>query len=432
MPAQAVRSAETTRRVSLILMMIVSLLSNGAPLEARVEIKPGFNMLSPDQDIELGKEAAKDVEKQYPIVNDGPLNDYISRLGQKLARFAPGQKFPYNFHVVQNKDLNAFALPGGPVYIHSAIIAAAENESQLAGVMAHEISHVALRHSTNQASKQMLATAPLAILGGIFGSGSTAGQLAQLGIAFGANSAFLKFSRDAERQADELGAQILYDAGYEPSQMAKFFSLLEKEYGSGGSEFFASHPNPGNRQEDVTKLIPRLGPARNYSEDNTEFERMRRRALDLADQQPQPAKRPAPQPGNTSSIVPPEGIIQSGNMPAVAYGALLSTFEPYQQSGRNPTLAQATDQLIRELQRSNPNLRVTSQGRSFRHSSGQSMYSVMASGESPLKGEVETNWIVTSFRPEGLWYVVFIAPQRDFQSFQPTFQKMLDVVRFPR
>jgi hypothetical protein len=452
------------------IFLVCLLLFSATPLPARVEIKPGFNTFTPAQDVELGQEAAKEIEKEYPIVSDSQLNDYISRLGQRLAGHAPCEKFPYNFHVVQNKDLNAFALPGGPIYIHTAIITAAENEAQLAGVLAHEISHVALRHSTNQASKAMLARAPLSILGGLFGSGSLGGTLTQLGIAFGVNSAFLKFSRDAERQADRQGAQILYDAGYDPREMAKFFETMERTYGSGGAEFFASHPNPGNRQQDVSRLVPELGPSRTYSADNAEFEQMRRRAANLADVQPgssssggtvaaaAPRRPDLPSsrihdldagwvrigyPENwqvfgegTSSLtlVPPEGIVQVGSnsMPAVAYGAIVSTFEPYAESGRRPTLQAATDQLIRELQRSNPNLRTTSRARSFRHSSGQDVLSVMASGDSPLAGESEVNWIVTSFRPDGLWYVVFIAPQSDFQKWQPAFQRMLNSVRFPR
>ena len=454
------------RRIFLVFLMFCTTV----PLQARIEIKPGFNTFTPAQDIELGQEAAQEVEKEYPLVNDRQLNDYISRLGQRLASHAPGERFPYNFHVVQNKDLNAFALPGGPIYIHTAIITAAENESQLAGVLAHEISHVALRHSTNQASKSMLARAPLAILGGLLGSGSLGGTLAQLGIAFGINSAFLKFSRDAERQADQQGAQILYDAGYDPREMARFFETLEKEYGGGGAEFFASHPNPGNRQQDVSRLIPELGPTRSFSVDSSQFEQMRRRALNLADAQPatRPGSRPSTRteptrPGlpsarlrnldanwvrlgfpenwevygegtSTLTLVPPEGIVQAGPnaMPAVAYGALLSTFEPYSEPGRRLTLQAATDQLIRELLRSNPNLRTTSRARTFRHSSGQQMLSVMATGDSPLAGESEVNWIVSSFRPEGLWYVVFIAPQSDFQAWQPSFQRMLNSVRFPR
>src|SRR3972149_786311 len=368
----------TLSRAVLVCLLLVPLIGTSSPLEARIEIKPGFNTFTPAQDIELGKEAAKDVEKEYPLVNDAQLNAYISRLGQELARHAPGQRFPYNFHVVQNKDLNAFALPGGPVYIHTAITTPAKNESQLAGVLAHEISHVALRHSTNQASKAMLARAPLSILGGVLGSGSLAGTLAQLGIAFGVNSAFLKFSRDAERQADEQGAQILYDAGYDPRQMAQFFETLEKEYGRGGSEFFASHPNPGNRRQDIAQLIPKLGPVRDYTVDNSEFEQIRRRAQNLRDTQPgtrpggatgrtQPTRPGQPSnrmrnldagrvrtgyPDNwqvygeetsTLTLVPPEGIVQAGpaSMPAVAYGALVSTFEPYAPSGRQPPLSVA-------------------------------------------------------------------------------------------
>jgi hypothetical protein len=288
-----------------------------------------------------------------------------------------------------------------------------------------------------------------------------------LGVAFGLNSVFLKYSRDAERQADRQGAQILYDAGYDPRQMASFFETLEKEGGGrGGSEFFASHPNPGNRQRDVQQLIPQLGPGRQYTANNSEFEAMRRRAAALPDARPgnrsgnnASNRRPA-QPsrqfrnldaawfrvaypdnwqvyGEGSSaitIVPPEGIVQSGANapPAVAYGALVSIFEPYQESGRRLTIENATDQLVRELQRSNPNLRVSGRGRKYRHASGQEMLSIMASGSSPLPGENEVNRIVTTFRPDGLWYVVFIAPQSDYGSWEPAFEQMLGSVRFPR
>jgi predicted Zn-dependent protease len=441
------------------------LLLAGTSLHARVTIKPGFNSFTPDQDIELGREASKEIEKEITLVTDAQLNDYVSRLGQKLARYAPGHKYPYSFKVVQNKDLNAFALPGGPIYVHTGILLAATNEAQLAGVLGHEISHVAIRHSTNQASKQMLARAPLAILGGLLGSGSLGGQLAQLGIAFGINSVFLKYSRDAERQADQQGAQILYDAGYDPRQMAVFFETLEKEAGSrGGTEFFSSHPNPGNRQRDVAQLVPSLGPARTYASDNSEFERMKARAQGLRDVQPPPrGSSGRTQPGapsrrfqtfdaewfrigypdnwqvygqgsSTITLVPPEGVVQAGenDLPAVAYGALISVFEPYREAGRRLTLSAATDQLIRELQRSNPNLRVTNRARTFRHASGQEVLSLAAAGESPVPGETEVNWLVTTFRPEGLWYVVFIAPQSSYSAWEPAFQQMLESLRFPR
>lgn len=436
-----------------------------SPLHARIEHKPGFNTFSTQQDIELGRQAAQEIEQELALVTDPQLSEYVNRLGQNLSRLAPGYDYPYVFKLVNAKEINAFALPGGPIYIHTGIIAAATSEAQLAGVLAHEISHVALRHSTNQASKAMLAQAPLAILGGILsGGGGLLGQLAQLGIAFGANSAFLKFSRSAESQADEQGAQMLYDAGYDPRAMAQFFETIEAESGGGGIEFLSSHPNPGNRQDNILELLPRLGPSKSYTSDNSEFQQMKRRVANLA-----PAdrtNRPAVSSGRTQpdvpsrrfrelstewvrlghpdnwevfgrgtstlTVVPPEGIVQSeGSLPAIAYGVLISVYEPVRQPGRRLRIGNATEQLIRDLQQSNPNLRVTRQGRGPRID-GQQTYSVLARGQSPAGNQAELNWVVTSFRPEGLWYVVFIAPERSWDVYEPTFRQMLDTVRFPQ
>lgn len=463
--------AAPVRRRRLWLLTAIAALAAILPgavlLYARVNHKPGYNSFSPDQDIELGREAAKDAEKELTLVNDAQLNDYVNRLGQRLAGYAPGNRFPYTFKLVNSKELNAFALPGGPVYIHTAIISAAANEAQLAGVMAHEISHVALRHSTNQASKAMLAQAPLAILGGVFSGGL--GQLAQLGIGFGLQSTFLKFSRSAEKQADEQGAQILYDAGYDPKSMADFFAVLERETGRGGSEFFASHPNPGNRQKDVAQLIPSLGPARQFVTDSPEFAAMKARVSGIAaapDRRPATANQPSTQSGtgrpplpsqrlktlntewfgiqypdnwqvygeNTSTVtlVPPQGVVAVGQSSALAYGALISIFEATPEAGRRLTLDAATGQLVRDLQRSNADLRVVGRPRTFKGPGGAEMMAVNASGRSPLQGQNESNLIITTFRPEGLWYMVFIAPEADYRNWDPSFQQMLNSLRFPR
>ena len=145
------------------------------------------------------------------------MDNYLNNLGHRLSAHAPGYKFPYQFKVVNDRAINAFALPGGHVYINRGVIEAADNEAQLAGVMAHEISHVALRHGTNQASKASAAQMPLAILGGLLGSNSTGAALAQLGAGFAVNSILLKYSRTAESQADIMGTQILYDSGLRPA-----------------------------------------------------------------------------------------------------------------------------------------------------------------------------------------------------------------------
>jgi predicted Zn-dependent protease len=349
------------RMRSVFLLLLFCL--NTSSIHARVNIKPGFNSFSPQQDVELGKQAAQQVEKQYPVVSDPQMSDYINRLGRRLSSYAPGYKFPYQFHLVNVKQINAFALPGGQVYVHTATVAAAANEAQLAGVMAHEISHVALRHSTNQASKAMLAQAPLAILGGVLSGGGIGAQLAQLGISFGVNSAFLKFSRSAESQADELGAQIMYDAGYDPRAMAQFFETIQRQGGNQSLEFLSDHPNPGNRIGDVDRLIPQLGPSKAFSAGTGEFEEFKRRAAGIAPSSPSTRRQfgtteqlqepPAPsrslrslsanffsndypdswqiygQETDAITLVPPSGILQSdpGSLPAIARGLVASLFQ---------------------------------------------------------------------------------------------------------
>lgn len=228
--------------------------------------KPGLNLFKKEQDVQLGKEAASQVEKQFEVIHDPRLQQYIDALGGKLARSRYASDFPYTFKVVADESINAFALPGGPMFVHTGLIKEAESEAQLVGVMAHEMSHVALRHGTNQASKANLIQLP-ALLAGQVAGGSLLGSLAQAGVGLGANSVLLKFSRSAESQADYNGALIMSDAGYNPIELARFFEKLEAQSGKQGraAEFFSSHPNPGNRVQAIEALIPQL-PPRQYSE----------------------------------------------------------------------------------------------------------------------------------------------------------------------
>ena len=370
--------------------------------------------------------------------------------------------------MVRDKRINAFALPGGPIYVHTGTIAAAENEGQLAGVMGHEIAHVALRHGTNNASKAMLAQMPLAILGGVIGSRSMAGQLARFGIGFGANSVLLKFSRNAERQADIIGTQMLFDAGYDPQEMARFFQKLQGEKRGGSIEFLSSHPNPGNRIEGVRKEISTLGPQKYQVAENPDFGRARSRAVQL---NRQPAARRERDFGHeergehqhprlpsrnlrlfdagsyrirypdnwqvhgkqtsAQTIAPPEGIVRSREASGIAYGALVSILEPEPDEDGRISLYQASSQLIEQIQHSNPELRVISR-RQRTGVGGQRAISLTLRGPSPVRGETELDWLVSTLRPDGtLWYIVFVAPEQDFGALRPTFEQMLDSVRFP-
>jgi len=233
-------------------------------LLAQNRFKPGFNLFSKEQDIQLGNEAAAEIEKKMTVVKDPALNQYIQNIGKKLASAPEAGDYPYSFKVVADNSVNAFALPGGPTFVHTGLITAADNEAQIAGVLAHEIAHVALRHGTNQASKAQMVQLPSALAGSMMKSGSMLGQLSQMGIGLGANSVLLKFSRGAESQADLLGTHIMAQAGYQPVEMARFFEKLEAQGGGGGLEFFSDHPNPGNRVKAVQTEVEKL-PKQNYS-----------------------------------------------------------------------------------------------------------------------------------------------------------------------
>jgi Zn-dependent protease with chaperone function len=251
---------------------------------AQTQIKPGFNLFSVDQDQEIGRRSAEEAERQLPILDDRSIEVYVDGVGKRLAAVAPGAKYPYQFKVVNASDINAFALPGGYLYLNRGLIEAAQNEGQLAGVMAHEMAHVALRHGTNQASKAYLGQAGLSLLGGLIGkeNRSTEQTIALIG-GFGLNTLFLKFSRTAEEQADITGAQMLAAAGYDPADMVDFFDILAdtQDHDPGKVEqFFSSHPAPANRSarinEEITLLTVKPSrPVGGFAQVKSELSQMR-------------------------------------------------------------------------------------------------------------------------------------------------------------
>jgi Zn-dependent protease with chaperone function len=217
--------------------------------DAQTKIKPGFNLFSPQDDVQVGQQSAVQAEQQLPILNDSQTNAYLNRIGQRLAANAGGPQFQYRFRVVNTSDINAFALPGGFVYVNRGVIDQARNEGELAGVVAHEISHVALRHGTHQASKAYLAQAGISILGGILGGhvGAGAAQIINTVGGIGLNAVFLKYSRDLETQADIRGAQIMAASGYNPNDMVSFFQTLESVDKSKKTNWLSDHPAPPDR-----------------------------------------------------------------------------------------------------------------------------------------------------------------------------------------
>jgi len=434
----------------------------------RTTLKPGWNMFSPQQDVELGKRAALDAEKHLPLCSDPKVDAYLTQLGLKLVAKLPtgGVQYPFEFHCVNDKAINAFALPGGYVFINRGVIEAADNEAQLAGVMAHELSHVALRHGTNQATKAQATEGILGIAGGIFGDTVGGALMTQLG-AFAAGGVLLRYSRTAESQADIMGTQVLYDAGYDPRAMAQFFEKLEAEMkGKTPPEFFSDHPSPEHRVERVDEEIDKLGgtPA-NAKRDSVEFEAIKREVLALP-----VVKKAAPSgvPGASGSKGPPAapsgnfvgyqanayslkypdnwrkygdgdnvsfapdgGVVQTNDSQgALAYGITVSMTKAQVDANASDALETATQQFIAGLQKSNPNMRVARQSERVRLN-GQLGLSTYFSNDSPMGGQ-ETDWVVTVLRPEGLLSFVCVAPQQAYSNYEKTFASTLDTVRFAK
>ncbi|MGZ8869086.1 MAG: M48 family metalloprotease [Thermoanaerobaculia bacterium] len=269
---------QTQRRFAALMMALV--LTVGVA-EAQTQVKPGFNLFSPEQDVEIGRQSVAEVQRQMPVLSDREVEAYINRIGQKLSANASGPKFPYEFRVVNASDINAFALPGGPIYLNRGIIDNARNEGEVAGVLAHEIAHVALRHGTHQASKAYAAQAGMQILGGLLGGRvgqNTAGIINAVG-GFGLNALFLKYSREMETQSDLVGAQILAKSGYTPADMISFFQMLAKAEPSKKTNFLSSHPAPSDRvariQREAQALRVPSTPTTNVAELNRVQSRLR-------------------------------------------------------------------------------------------------------------------------------------------------------------
>ncbi len=443
------------RRGLSIVLGSVLLAASAAAREPGEPIKPGFNLFSKEQDIQLGREASQQVLQQYKPVQNQFLQNYLNQVGQRLASTPEARKsgFPFNFTLLNDRSVNAFALPGGPMFVFTGLLNEADNEAQLAGVMAHEMAHVILRHGTNQASKANLIQLP-AMLAGMAAGNSMMGQLAQLGIGLGANSVLLKFSRSAEEQADALGARLMAEAGYNPIEMARFFEKLEAEGGSRGPQFLSSHPNPGNRSKLVQAEIRAL-PQSSYGFSTGQFQQAKgqlgslpapaRSNADRSAVQP-PSGRPSGQwqqwrgerfvvsypanwetfaGGDSVTIAPREGVVQdSSGSTSIGYGAILSYYAPVRQA----SLRQATDELIDRLRQENPSMEVTRAARSVRVGNAQGLITMMRSS-SPYGG-AETDAVLTVARPEGLFYMVFIAPERQFSSLEGAFNQMINSLRF--
>ena len=447
----------------------VAIFSSVSLLVGQTRIVAPDNKYDPKEDVQLGREAAREVEQQLPILRDDNVESYVDRIGERLADSIPNEfrhrEFNYDFKVVNVSDINAFALPGGPMYINRGMIEAAKNEGEVAGVIAHEISHVALRHGTAQASKATKYQVG-SVIGAIAGAiiGGTAGQIVSQGTQFGLGTAFLRFGREYERQADLLGSQIMARAGYDPRDMASMFQTLQEKSGNGGPEWLSSHPNPSNRYQAITQEAATLQISPNATRNTGAFSQVKSRLQRMS---PAPtteqvmrtgSRRQQPR-GSSSSdarigrVDPPSNRYQTyeeGNLfrvsvpanwrelpsntsvtfaPDGAYGDYRgqSVFTHGLQIGmeRNEShdLRTATNELLQGLSQSNPRLRQSGRYSTVNFAGRRGLATVL-SNVSDVTGDQEQIALYTTLLNDGsLFFVLGVAPSREFSEYQQVFNQ---------
>src|SRR5215218_6438560 len=440
---------------------------------AQTQIKYHSNKYSVQDDVKLGRQAAQEAESQFPLLRDESVQSYVENVGRRLVASIPSQfqhsEFQYYFKVVNARDINAFALPGGPMYVNRGMIEAARSEGEMAGVMAHEISHVALRHGTAQASKGQkygVLAGIAGIAGTIFG-GPGVGQLAQAPFAV----YVLKFSREYETEADVLGAQIMARAGYDPRDLANMFRTIERQ-GGGGGGFLSDHPSASDRYARINREAQSLRVNPSANRDSREFARVQERlrgsgsAPTMAEIQRSGQRYPqGEQTGNYPNNAPtgrvsyPSNRYQSvsifnggvnvsvpsnwrqvneGNsvwfVPEGAYGQYNgqavythgASFGIAQTNSRN--LQSGTQELINSFAQGNNNLR-TSGGYQQASLSGRTALVSTLTNVNEATGRPEIiRLITTQLRNGQLFYMVAVAPQNE-RGFDNAFNQILRSIR---
>lgn len=479
------RSAQYVARPVIAMMIALSLAAGVA--EAQTKVSPGWNMFSAQQDVEIGAQSAQQAEQQLPMLNDREVDAYINRIGQKLAQNAGGPQFQYRFRVVNASDINAFALPGGFIYLNRGIIENARNEGEVAGVLAHEIAHSALRHGTHQASKAYAAQAGLQILGGLLGGkvGQSTAQILNTVGGVGLNALFLKFSRELETQADVRGAQILAASGYQPADMVSFFDQLAKVDKSKKTTWLSHHPAPPDRQARITKEAQMLRVNGSATQNTQQLAQIKQElrahgsARSMGEIAQSSANNNRNNPPMTSSsgtvgrvaapsssfrrfaprsgayeiaypsnwrvydsggfgvtIAPEGGVGNIGGRDEIVYGIVVNHYDPFGNSSRsylrdtrNVTLQDATNDLLGQIRQSSPHLKVINNSGQQFQLDGRTAMSASLRGTNPNTRTAERVTVVTRALPDGhVIYMLFITPEQDAANYSRVLNQVVQSI----
>jgi hypothetical protein len=448
--------------LSVLLLTVVVGVASG-----QTKVTPHKNSFTPAQDVELGQQAAAEVRKEMPMLGDGEVDSYVQNIGRRLVNVIPSDlqhpEFRYTFTTVNLKEINAFALPGGPMFLNRGMLEAAKTEGEVAGVMAHELSHVILRHGTAQATKAQKFQIG-AVAGQVLGAivGGTAGSVIAQGSQFGLGTYFLKYSREYEREADLVGAQLMARAGYDPRQMANMFRTIEEQGGSGGPQWLSDHPNPGNRYQYINQEAAALRIERSVPS-STQFASVQARLRSMPPAKTtQEATRTAQAPRGGTTRAPADVRVEEPSESFQTYneGNLLRvsvpsnwretrtnssvTFAPdgafFQgQNGgtafthgievgalRNDSrdLREGTDQFVESLARSNPQLRREGGYRDDTIGGRRGLTSTFSNVSEVTGTEEQITISTVPLRDGNLLYLIAVVPERDAGSYAGVFRRV--------
>jgi Zn-dependent protease with chaperone function len=447
--------------------LLIAFLTLSGPAAGQTKVTPPKNKYTPEQDAQIGREAAAEVRQQYPIIRDAAISGYLDQLGRRLVQVAPRELdhpvFEYSFTPVNLKEINAFALPGGPMFVFRGMLEAAETEGEVAGVMAHELSHILLRHGTANATKAQgfqLGALAGAIAGAVIGGGW--GTVISQGSQFGLGTWLLKYSREYEKQADLLGVQLMARAGYDPRDLSRMFETIQRSSGRGGPEWMSSHPNPGNRSTYIAQEAARvqvaarppsneaferakarfgsLPPARSAAE----IERTRRDDDDGASGSVGTPGRPVPAPSGQYRVVrggqlfearvpanwrelasnsaikyvPQNGYGQVRGETVFTHGVEMGVARA---SSRN--LRDATVSLVGSFAAGNPELRSSGDQRSVRISGRNAILTPLINS-SALGGRERIDLYTTFLSDGSLFYYLGVVPEGEARTYGPVFGRI--------
>lgn len=464
-------------RKLLLLVLSLPFVAHSQPAPRQAVVKVQGTSLSRDQELQLGKQFSTQVEREMEVIQNPAIEKWLNQIGQNLAKTPEANAYPYYFKLVNDDSINAFALPGGPMYVHTGLLKAAASEGEVAGVLAHEMSHVALRHGAAQITKQQRYGMLFQVIGVAAGTLTTDKngecgilcQVSQAGTALGENSLLMKFSRGYEHDADLNGARMMSSAGYDPIQLPQFFQKLEATQGTasepkGLALWMASHPATGSRIQYVSDDI-KFYPQRTYTANTGDFAKIKKLIATVPPPKPQPGKLiqakdgaagrtnlpsgfkdypangfaigyPATwqagqtQPGSSLYIIPQDGVAKNQDGSAeLLSGAMIDYYVP--QAGASAVrLDTNTSEFLASLQKADTNLKAEKPQAA--QIGGKAALRTKLTTKTSLQSEPnQVVYLYTVQRQAGLWYLVLATQPSKLAEMNPVFNQITNTIQFP-